>query len=114
MFPCWMAVLGFAFNQDSFQAIGDGRLRQFTVPPAPFDTLDSILAAAQLPLIALDLRSAPGSGPVAAWLRSKPKSRSIGATYSGSGAEGYYAEFNPAECFDALLFVESTTSARKN
>ena len=56
-----MVVFGFAFNQGSFQAIaqGGGGLKNFTVPPARSGSLDATLASAGMPLLALDLRSAP-------------------------------------------------------
>ena len=89
-------------------------LRDFTVPPAPTGSLDATLAATRLPLFALDLRSAPTSGPVADWLRRPQKTRNIGAGYSEEAPTRYFSELNVAENFDVLLFVEHTTAARKN
>ena len=110
-----MVVFGFAFNQGSFQAIGQGKgLKDFTVPPAQPGSLDAALAAAAIPLFALDLRQAPKNGPVARLLRERHPSRNIGAFYSDEHPERYWADMNTADSFDALLFVEKTTAARKN
>jgi erythromycin esterase len=105
-----MVVFGFSFNQGSFQAIpqGGGRLRDFTVPPAPAGSLDATLAAAGRPLFALDLRQAP------AWFREPRQSRQIGAVYPDGQPYAFLGNVRAAEAFDALLFVESTTAARRN
>jgi erythromycin esterase-like protein len=114
MFGEKMVVFGFAFNQGSFQAVERGKgLHDFTVTPAPAGSLDATLAAAGIPLFALDLRTAPQSGPVATWLGTPHKTRSIGALYSEDAAPQYFWETNILKAFDVLLFVEKTTAARK-
>lgn len=110
-----MVVFGFAFNQGSFQAVRRGEgLQDFTVQPAPAGSLDATLAATGMPLFALDLRQVPKSGPVAAWWSEAHRTRSIGALYSEDSPSGYMADLVAPQCFDALLFVEKTTAARKN
>jgi erythromycin esterase len=119
-----MVVFGFAFNQGSFQAIempmpSRGGLRTFTVPPAPEGSLDGMLAAAGLRLAAIDLRKLPTDGPVAEWWSVPHVTRFIGSGYSRefddiNGAFGFWAPWIVNQLFDALLFVESTTSARPN
>jgi erythromycin esterase-like protein len=105
-----MVVFGFSFNQGSFQAIpqGGGTLRNFTVPAAPPGSLDATLAATGLPLLALDLRAAPD------WFRQPRQSRQIGAVYPEGEPYAYLGSIVPAEAYDAMLFVEATTVARKN
>jgi erythromycin esterase-like protein len=105
-----MVVFGFAFNKGSFQAIAQngGGLKNFTVPPARPDTLDGVLAASMLPLFALDLRNAP------AWFNEPHGSRQIGAMYPDGDPYALVADIAAAKAFDVLLFVESTTPARKN
>jgi erythromycin esterase len=104
-----IVVFGFAFNQGSFQAIEQGKgLHNFTVPPAPPGGLDAILATSGIPLFALDLRHAPE------WFGQPHKARTIGAVYSDEHADLYFNELIAPENFDALLFVEKTTAARKN
>ena len=115
MFGDQMVVFGFAFDQGSFQAWEPGKnLRDFTVPAAPAGSLDATLAATGIPLFALDLRSAPKTGPVAAWLHTPHQTRSVGSQYSDDTAQQYWANQEVASCFDALLFVHTTTAARKN
>jgi erythromycin esterase-like protein len=115
MYGDQMVVFGFAFNQGSFQAIRQGKgLQDFTVPPAPAGSLDAMLAATGIPLFALDLRQSPKSGPVAAWMSEPHRTRSIGAVYSEDSPSGYMADLVAPQSFDALLFVEKTTAARKN
>lgn len=115
MFGSQMVVFGFAFNQGSFRALEQtGGLRDFTVPPAPAGTLDATFAAAGIPLFALDLRDAPKSGPVATWLSEPHKARGIGSMYSEDLAAQFFYEIKAPQSFDAMLFVEKTTAARKN
>lgn len=105
-----MVVLGFSFSQGSFQAVsqGGGTLKTFTVPPASSASLDATLAAARLPLFALDLRDAPE------WFREKRGSRQIGAVYPEGAPDAFIGDIVPADTYDAVLFVEATTVARKN
>ena len=110
MYGSQMVVFGLGFNQGSFQAIAqnNGGLKNFTVPPAQAGTLDATLAAAQIPLFALDLRQAPD------WFRAAHGMRQIGAVYPEGQPYAFVGPLVPSESFDALLFVESTTVARKN
>jgi erythromycin esterase len=112
-----MVVFGFAFNQGSFQAIempmpSTGGLRSFTLPPAPDGSLDGMLAAAGLRLSAIDLRKLPSDGPVAEWWSVPHQTRGIGSGYTREF--GFWSSQNVNQLYDALLFVESTTSARPN
>jgi erythromycin esterase len=110
-----MVVFGFAFNQGSFQAIQPGKgLMDHTVAPAPSGSLDAMLASTGIPNLALDIRQAPKTGPVAEWLSQPHKTRTIGAIYSEDTAAGYMADLPVQKSFDCLLFVEKTTAARKN
>jgi erythromycin esterase-like protein len=105
-----MVVFGFAFNQGAFQAIaqGGGGLKNMTVPPAKPETLDATLAAAGIPMLALDLRGAP------AWFDQPRGSRQIGAVYPEGEPHAFLGNIVPKEAFDALVFVDTTTVARKN
>jgi erythromycin esterase-like protein len=109
-FGAAMVVLGFAFNQGSFQAIpqGSGALKNFTVPPAPRGSLDGTLAAAGIPLFALDLRQAP------AWFGKPRGSRQIGAVYPEGAPYAFLRNLRATEAYDVVLFVDKTTAARKN
>ncbi|MEJ2247392.1 MAG: erythromycin esterase family protein [Acidobacteriota bacterium] len=115
MYGDQMAVFGFAFNRGSFQAMEMNKgLREFTVSAALPDSLDATLAASGIPILALDLRQIPKAGPVAEWWGRTHKTRSIGAVFSEDSEEIYWSEMKAPDCFDAILFVDSTTAARKN
>lgn len=105
-----MMVFGFSFNEGSFQAVqqGGGGLKNFTVPPAPPGSFDATLATARLPVFALDLRAAPE------WFRQSHGSRQIGAVYPEGEPYAFMSGIVPAETYDAVLFVDTTTVARKN
>jgi erythromycin esterase-like protein len=114
MYGGQMVVFGFAFHQGSFQAIETGQgLRDFTVPAGPAEGLDATFAAAGFPVFALDLRRIP-AGAVAQWFRQPRLSRNIGAVYSEEAGQQFFSPVNAPETFDAMLFVEKTTAARKN
>ena len=110
MYGAQMLVFGFAFNEGSFRAIpqGGGKLRTFTVPAAPADSLDGTLAASRVPLFALDLRQAP------AWFREPRRSRLIGSIYPVNQPYAYMMNLRPAEAYDVMLFVDKTTAAVPN
>jgi erythromycin esterase len=114
MYGKQMVVCGFSFGQGSFQAIEKGRgLRQFTVGPAPPDTVDGMLAAAEIPMFAVDLRSAPANSAVEEWLKAPQQMRSIGAIYDEKLPKQGFSEVIPRD-FDVLIFVRQTTAAREN
>jgi erythromycin esterase len=110
-------ALGFAFNQGSFRArqlpYGKGGFTTFTVASAPSGSLDASLAAAGK-LFAIDLRRAPSDGLVAQWLNSPLLHRDIGAAFSYEESDRDLVEEVPRRSYDALLFVDKTSSARAN
>jgi len=69
--------------------------------PSPPDTPTAILARVGLPLYSLNLNSLP-EGPVGQWWNRTLRFRSNHGT----------DDLNPAECFDALVFIERVTPAR--
>jgi erythromycin esterase len=106
-----MVVMGFVFNQGAFRAFETNKeLREFIVKPAPTGSLDAMLAATKIPLFVLDLRTA-NTQSVINWLRIPQKSREIGSRYSGDPAS-WQLEQSPAEAFDAIVFVETTSPTR--
>ena len=115
MFGDKMVVFGFAFNEGSFQAIEPGKnLHDFTVAPAPDNSFDATLGATRIPLFALDLRKVPANSSVGTWLSQPHKTRSIGAIFTYDTERQYMFDLTAPKSFDALLFVEKTTAARKN
>jgi erythromycin esterase-like protein len=115
LFPGDLVNFGFVFNQGSFRAIETGKgLREFTVGGAPEGSLDQTLAAAGIPILALDLHRLPKSGPVAEWFDQPHASRSIGAVYSEDTAASYFLNARPQDEFDTIVFVNKTSAARGN
>ena len=117
MFGSDMVVFGFAFNQGSFQARdvdAFGKLRPFTVGPAPEESIDAMLAAAELKLAVIDFHLLPKDGPVAEWFSEPRATRSTGSGYSEQSGARSFVKQSVARIYDALLFVEKTTSARSN
>jgi erythromycin esterase len=105
-----MVVMGFVFNQGAFRAFDTNKeLCDFGVNSAPPGSLDAVLAATKIPLFALDLRTVK-KPTVIDWLRSPQKSREIGSGYLGDQVS--WQEQSPAEAFDVLLFVETTSPTR--
>lgn len=102
--------IAFAFSEGTFQAMGD-RLEVFEVKPQARGTLDAALAATGYPVLALDLRKRPVKGSVTSWLESPQGTWSIGARFSPDHA-GWVMQEAITEAYDALLFVNHTTSAR--
>ena len=85
--------LAFAFNQGSFQAIpqGGGSAEELhRAARAMRHRSTRTLAAARLPLFALDLRGAP------AWFREARGSRQIGAVYPEGDPYAFIADIVPA------------------
>lgn len=106
-----MVVFGFAFYQGSVRAWdrGGSAVVEHTVRPAPQGSVSATLAAVGIPLFLIDLRRAPASGPIATWLSSPHPERTIG---SGINSGDTPAEIVPRDVYDAIVFVEQTTSAR--
>jgi len=106
-------VIGFAFNQGSFQAQEPGRgLVVHTVGPAQEGSLDRTLAGAGMGMFLIGLTAVPSDGPVARWLAAKPPTRWIGAVYPEARAQEYLHAADPRRESDILAFLECTTAAR--
>lgn len=74
---------------------GEPPPEESTFPPADPETLDGALARIGLPRLVVDLRAAPDSGPVAAWLEGEHRLRSQELEMSCS----------PRRSFDAVVYV---------
>lgn len=114
-----MAVFGLAFARGSFRALerpapSKTGVRSFTVEPSPEGSLGWVLAEAGLQRAAIDLQEVPEEGPVAHWWREPHPVRNVGAGYSQASPSSAWAPQVIPDLYDALLFVESTTSARPN
>jgi erythromycin esterase len=106
-----MVVFGFGFNQGSLQAWdrGGSAVVEHTVGPAPQGSVSATLAAVGIALFVVDLRRAPATGPIGIWLSSPHPERTIGSGINSGDTPG---EIVPRDVYDAIVFVEQTTSAR--
>jgi hypothetical protein len=64
-------------------------------------------------VFAIDLKGAPATGAVADWLNVPHLTRSIGAVYSESPSDAFFAPVN-LHSFDVIFFVNRTTAAHEN
>jgi erythromycin esterase len=116
--PRYLSI-GFAFNQGGFSAheyaFGAIRAwnRSFTLGPAPAGSLDATLAEAGLRIAALDLRTIPRTGPVAAWFASPRETRNIGSGFFQRFAGAFLEAQVLPRRYETLLFVEKTTAGRR-
>ncbi len=120
-----LVICGFAFDRGAFRAVpsslralpaplGGGQgLHEFTAPALGGDSLGSALASAGYPLLALDLRQVPTSGPVA-WLREPRRAYSIGAVWAPENPEALVVQDRAPDLYDVLLFAAETHAARAN
>jgi erythromycin esterase len=110
-----MVVFGFAFYRGAFRARNwdspSRELHDFTVPPAPRNSLDALLASTKLPVFALDLRETSHDEAAASWFAAEHETWSVGAVYSFALRTVRWREVTK-DRYDALLYVENTTAAR--
>lgn len=113
-----MVVLGFTFLEGGFQAIDAGKdkrgLVPFQVKPNPKATLSKALASAGWPILALDLRKVPATGPVHDWFAQAQGHLDCGSVFSTEWEDHSIAKLKILDHFDGLFFMEKTTAARPN
>lgn len=117
-------VVGFMFNRGSFQAAymeqtesgaWAQKLKPFTDGAAIDGSVEWVFSKVGKPQFVVDLRKLPLEGPVATWFSREHPMRNIGAGYQAGSETGHY--FNPAQlpdCYDAVIFMDSTSAARPN
>lgn len=106
-----LRVIGFAFGRGAFQARGaGGALGSHKVRAARPASLDGGLAAAGIPLFAIDLRSA--TGVARQWLAAPVDHRMIGSMYDAARDDQFWATIHPLRSYDAVIFVAETSAAR--
>ena len=107
-------AVGMSFDRGHLRAIGrrSGEVDSFEVGAAPVGSLDSTLASVGRPTLAIDLRRAPGEGPVRDWVSSRLFTRHVGASFNEDDPGIHLITRIPLRHFDALLFVAETSAAR--
>ena len=114
--------LGFTFGQGSFQAREmhkgsslPGRLQSFELSEAPVGHVEWYMTSARPGSYFVDLRSAPTSGAVSAWMTKPHPMRRIGAGFSRQWLPGEYSyDVQIGTCYDGLIHVANTTRAVPN
>ena len=113
MFGDQLKIFGLFFNQGGFWAVDvdvpSRGMDNFYLGPAPAGTLEYTLASAELSLAALNLTQIPGEGPVHDWFNTSHPTRHSGSGYNTKIPENYFWSYSPAEAYDALVFLDSTT-----
>ncbi len=108
-----LKIFGFFFNQGGFWAVDvdvpSRGMDNFYLGPAPEETLEYILATAGLSLAAIPMDSLPAEGPVRDWFHTNLPTRHSGAGYNVKTPEEYFWSYTPAEAYDVLVFLDSTT-----
>jgi len=119
-------VLGFSFNQGSFQArqfnpnglqrtLTDlSTLTPFLAKPAPAESIDWYLAQTNVKTFIVDFRLSHKNDEMNEWLSAPHQMRSIGAFYATNAAANFYAPTLVGRQYDGLFFIDSTTRARPN
>jgi erythromycin esterase len=105
---------GFVFGEGSFQAIDftkpSRNLAEHTLGPAPAWNASTAFSRTGKPLLVLDLRALPRTGPVRAWFDASHPVRDTGAGFSG---EKNMTQLHVLpRLYDAIIYVDKTTRAR--
>jgi erythromycin esterase-like protein len=104
-----MRVVGFAFGEGEYTAMGPRGLASYQAVAPPPGSVESVLRSTGIPRLALDLRSAANSpGGDGNWLAQPHDFRSIGATASDWG----FIPTPVAKRFDVLVYLDRTTPTR--
>lgn len=109
-YPRDYVAFGFVWNQGEFGAIERGGPWKHQVGPEATGGLGATFARLGLPIAVVDLRTAP-RGEVSSWFAALHHTREIGALFTT--AENMDATTRLSACFDAVIFVDRTTAARR-
>jgi erythromycin esterase len=109
-------IFGIFFNQGEFAARDVGNpsngVNKFLVGPAPEKSVEIRIANSGNKLAALDLTKLPDNGFIHDWFNQEQPTRNSGGGYNENDAEHYFVEYNLAEAFDALIYVDSTSAVK--
>jgi erythromycin esterase len=102
-----MRVVGFALGEGDYTGVGGRGLTSYPAEAPPPGSVESVLRAAGMPRLALDLRAAARS-PDGGWLAEPHDFRSIGA----GALDRAFFPTPVAKRFDVLVYVDRTTPTR--
>ena len=113
-----MVVMGFAFNQGSFNAYemfpdgSYGQLKAHSVGPTTRVSYERFFSQAGFARFILDLRPVlTETSPTGVWMNGPQDFRSIGAVY-GPVRDNYFSPTYLPMVYDAVVFFESTVASR--
>ena len=98
-------VLGFAFHEGRYNAVGNRGLTSYDASPSFPGSLEYIFHSTGMPRLILDLRRASRSVPGSTFLLDPIEFRSIGAVV----ADGFFLTQTLTRDYDALIFFDQTT-----
>lgn len=104
--------IGFSVAGGSFRIydMSEKEIATAEMTPPPADSVPGMLSDLGDDIAAIDLQALPDDGPVGDWLASEPTRHNLHGGYEDDPMN--YAESNPREDFDYLVFVREGTSAR--
>jgi erythromycin esterase-like protein len=98
-------VLGFTTARGHYRA--EGGSGGYELTPAPAGSLENVLSRTGMPRFLLDLRAKPTTTGVKDWFDAERPMRAIGT----SATRNQFRLFRVAHDFDAIVWVDSTTSS---
>jgi len=98
-------VLGFAFHEGRYNAVGSRGLVPYDAVPSFPGSIEYVFHQTGLPRFILDLRKASASDPASAWLLGENEFRSIGAV----PGDGFYITRTLTQDYDALIYFDQTS-----
>lgn len=111
-----LKIFGFFFNQGGFKAIDANipskGMTNFTIGKAPPGSLEHTLASSQHSLAILDLHELPDEGSIHEWFNTMRPTRHSGGGYNENNPEDYFWSYIPAEAYDILIYLDSTTPTK--
>lgn len=111
-----LKIFGLFFNQGGFKAIDANMpskgVTNFSVGKAPPGTLEHALASCQHAHAFLDLGELPNKGPIREWFNTLRPTRHSGGGYNENNPEDYFWSYIPAEAYDILVYLDSTTPTK--
>lgn len=99
-----MYVLGFAFSEGRYNAVGPTGLKAHVEPPPVVGSLETLLQAPGMPRFILDLRNLGEDAPMA-WFKKPQNMRSIGAVAQKCS----YVSTVANRDFDGLIWIDIST-----
>jgi len=116
MYGDQLKIFGLFFNQGGFKAIDahmpSRGMTDFFVGKVPANTLEHTLSSSQHAIAVLDLNELPEKGLIHQWFNTLRPTRHSGGGYNENKPEDYFWSYVPAEAYDILVYIDSTTPTK--